>query len=853
MLVGQNPGTNEDLYGKPFVGQAGRYLDSLLFSAGIPRESVCVTNIVKCLTPHNRAITPAEIASCSPWLDIEVNLVAPRIIVAMGAATIYHFLGAGSGTVEHLHGKPIEKDGRIILPAYHPAAALHNPTLLRQCSDDFQVLRGLAKGASWRDYHVMDEYPDPCYEVADTPAKIKQMVSQINDAGEFAVDTETCRGRLWSAQFSACPGTAWFLPISEEESTYRVDLTGYQATAIVHFYLHDVQYLRIADDRFMDTMSMSYHLGLPQGLKELASRLCGIQMVNYNEVVRPVQEELSLEYLLKAACKDLPAPPETEETKWNNKKGELVTRKKKPWHISRKIKSILDDYAENPLTDLWDRWRSIPGIERSALDRIMGPMPQASLMDIPFPDAVRYAARDADATLRVYYKLLQLIQKMDLDFVLNMDLRVLPMASSMMQNGMAVDLEHYRKLSEDYDIRMRVQAAELAGEVGHAFNPASSDQVAAVVYGELGFKPTAFTPTKEVSTDDSELKKTKHPVAQGIIQYRGLLKLKTTYADNMIRSAHPDTDGVPRIHTVIKTTRVETGRWSSAKNDDGEGANLQNIPTRNTESKAIKNGFIAPLGKVLAEGDLAQIEMVCLAHLSNCKRLVELFLRGGDPHTEMAATVFGVSLEEAAQSKYRYPVKRLNFGIAYLIGPQGLSNQIQEYISDLKIAGEPVEIEPWDVPTCEKFIAEWYRLNPEVKDFQLEMAAMARRYGYVNDIFGRMRYIPEITCPIRSVQEAGARQAANLPVTASAQGILKMAMWRLWEQLPYTEWADQVRFLMQIHDSLVMEITDNKDIYKSYLRWMDDIVRNVVYLRVPVKMDYKVGKRWGELVKVKLS
>jgi DNA polymerase-1 len=141
---------------------------------------------------------------------------------------------------------------------------------------------------------------------------------------------------------------------------------------------------------------------------------------------------------------------------------------------------------------------------------------------------------------------------------------------------------------------MRVKVAELAGMVGHPFNPASSLQVADVVYKELGFKPTATTATGLVSTDDAELKKTGHPVAKGIIQYRGLLKLKSTYADNMIRSAHPDENGVYRMHTVLKTTRVETGRLSSSKDDNGEGANLQNIPTRNKEGKAIKNGFIAP-------------------------------------------------------------------------------------------------------------------------------------------------------------------------------------------------------------------------------------------------------------------
>jgi DNA polymerase-1 len=219
----------------------------------------------------------------------------------------------------------------------------------------------------------------------------------------------------------------------------------------------------------------------------------------------------------------------------------------------------------------------------------------------------------------------------------------------------------------------------------------------------------------------------------------------------------------------------------------------------------------------------------------------------------MAAKIFGLPMpkykkgdpDEAAKSKYRYPIKRLNFGIAYLIGAKGLSNQILEYIADLEMEGEPVEIEPWDEKTCEKFINEWYKLNPEVKDFQMAMAAMARRYGYVKDKFGRMRYIPEVSCPIKSIQEAGLRQAANMPVTATATGIIKISMGQLWRDLPKTEWSKHVKFLLQIHDSLLIEITDDESVYKPYARWMEKIMTSVVSLKVPVGVDFKIGRQWG--------
>ena len=847
LLAGQNPGREEDFRGGPFLGAAGQYLDSLLFQARVPRDTVAITNLVKCLTPGNRQPSPAEIRACSKWLDLEVDAVDPYIIVAMGRPATVHFLGPDCGSMEQLNGKPIQLNGRVILPTYHPAAALHDTSKLRQCSEAFQALQGLVEGSTWRAFHVRDEYPDPDYRVADTPMLLKRMRDEAVESGEFGLDTEQCRGKPWSYQVSAYPGTGWFVSVKDGYKG-RVDFTTWPATAIVHYYLHDIRYVVLRDHGFVDNMVLAYLSGCPQGLKELGQRLLGVDMKSYREVVRPGQQEMSRHYLTEALRREWPDPPTLEETKWDNKKGEIVTRLKKPWHIHRKISKMLLDEAEDSSVDFWDRWRSIPAEERAVVESALGAMPESSLADIDRDEAVFYSVRDSDITLRVYHKLMQTIDKLGLNFVQYTDLGILPMVDSMMGNGMAVDLDHYRRLSEEYDHRMRLKAAELAAMMGHSFNPASSQQVATVVYNELGFKPTKFTTTGLISTDDAELKKTGHPVAEGVIRSRGIQKLKSTYADSMIKSAYPDQDGVPRIHTKLNTTRTETGRLSSSKDETGEGMNLQNIPTRNTESKAIKSGIVAPNGRILVEGDLGQVEMRVQAHLANCKGLIELFNRGGDPHTETAARLFGVSLEEAAQDKYRYPTKRAGFGIIYLIGPHGLSTQINEYIADLKMDGEPVEIEPWDEERCGKFIEEYYGLYPEIRVYQRSQLAHARRRGYVQDMFGRIRYIPEVNCPIRSVQEAGARMAANMPIQASAQGLIKMAMVEIWDELPSTEWED-AKTLLQIHDSLLFEVLDDEDFIRGFLPWVRGIMTGVAKLAVPIEVDFKMGKAWGSMEK----
>ena len=298
MFVGQNPGFHEDQQGKPFIGAAGEYLDSLLFQARIPRDSVAIANLVKCLTPSNRQPSPAEIKACSKWLDLEVETVDPYIIVTMGVPATRHFLGPDCGSMEQLNGKPIQLDGRIILPMYHPAAALHDTAKLRHCSEAFQSLQGLMEGATWRAFRVRDEYPNPDYRVADTPALLKKMRDEAIESGEFGLDTEQCRGKPWSYQVSAQPGTAWFVPLPDNFKG-RVDFTDWNAIAIVHNYLYDIQWVELRDHGYIDSMCLAYLVGEAQGLKELGHRLCGVDMVSYREMVRPGQQALSLDYLNK--------------------------------------------------------------------------------------------------------------------------------------------------------------------------------------------------------------------------------------------------------------------------------------------------------------------------------------------------------------------------------------------------------------------------------------------------------------------------------------------------------------------------------------------------------------------------
>jgi len=858
MFVGEAPGQDEDLWGyEPFVGRAGQQLNSLLLQIGLSRETAYLTNTIHCHPPHNRDPKPSEVKACSHWLDLEIELVNPHIIVAMGAPAIRRFLGDTAGTVEHLHGKPVAVQVgsavRVVLPCYHPAAGLRVTAHLRHLYDDFQVLRGLAGGRDLADYRVVDEYPEPDYRVVDTPELLAEMADDIMDSGQFAIDTETWkRGvELWSTQISARPGTSWFTPVRVGYGRDRVDLTKFGAHVIVHNYLFDVQWLVITDGRFTDSMVQAYLLGLPQGLKELASRLCGMAMITYSEMVRPGQRKLSVDYLTEAISRDWPDPPEVEEVKWDNKAGKIVTKIKHPWHITRKMKKILADSVDNLDIDPYDRWRHVDQQERVEVEKALGIMPESSLADIKFEDAVQYACRDSDATIRVKLKMDGLIREAGLGLVLNsIDLACLPEVYDMMQNGMTVDIPYLKELSKHYAEGMDRAAFLAAAKVGHPFNPSSSKQVATVIYEELGFKPTKRTATGLISTDDRELKKVSHPVVSDILEYRRLNKNKGTFADSLVNNAVPhEVDGqtVYRVHTTLKVTRTETGRLSSS-----EPVNLQTMPVRSEEGRKIRGGFSFTPGYKGLAGDFIQQEMKLQAHEAQCRSMIDVFLRGDDLHTDTAAQIFGVPIDVAEKIQYRYPAKSTNFGIIYLISAKGLYEKIHEDAADIIVDGKPLDVSEWTLDSCERLISDWYRLRPEVRDYQMERIAFARRHGYVVDIFGRKRYTPEVTCPIRDIREAGERQVVNFAIQAGSQGITKLAMASAWKSRNRLYSPEDVRFLMQIHDELMLEIKGDEEFVLEIAKWLKGIMDNVVMLSIPMISDVKVGYRWNSMEKLEL-
>jgi len=303
--------------------------------------------------------------------------------------------------------------------------------------------------------------------------------------------------------------------------------------------------------------------------------------------------------------------------------------------------------------------------------------------------------------------------------------------------------------------------------------------------------------------------------------------LKRTYADALVKLAVVDEQGEPRIHTELLVTRTETGRLAS------KSPNLQNQPVRSEDGLKIRKAFVAPKGGILLAPDWSQQEMMMIAHLSQCQSLIDVYLRGGDIHADTQMKVFG-----SADKKYRRPAKNINFGVIYGISGHGL----YEYM----LKDGATEFTEED---CERFLVEFYKANPEVRDWQDSTIAFAKRKGYVVDIFGRRRFIPEVHCPIKKVKATGERMAINMPVQGGCVTITKLGMIWAWNNLDL--WGGSLHPNLQIHDEMLLELLQ-PELMMDVARWLKHGLENVVELSMPLKVDVKAGERWGEMEELEL-
>ncbi|MCD6045579.1 MAG: polymerase [Gammaproteobacteria bacterium] len=432
--------------------------------------------------------------------------------------------------------------------------------------------------------------------------------------------------------------------------------------------------------------------------------------------------------------------------------------------------------------------------------------------------AAAYAAEDADVTLRLHHYFYPRLQQQPvlLKVYETIEEPVIKVIARMEQIGVLIDGEKLQQQSIAFEKQLRELEESAFKLSGTSFNINSPKQLQEVLFEKMGLPILEKTPTGQASTAESVLQELAHdfPLPKIILEYRSISKLKSTYTDTLPLQINPYTG---RVHTSYHQVGAATGRLSSSN------PNLQNIPTRNVEGQRIRQAFIAPPGYVLLDADYSQIELRIMAHLSQDEGLRKAFAEGLDIHCATAAEVFGVE-RDAVTSLQRRHAKAINFGLIYGMSAFGLARQLDV-----------------DNNTAKRYMDLYFERYPGVARYMEQTRLLAREQGYVETIWGRRLYLPDIQSKNKGLQRAAERAAINAPMQGSAADIIKQAMIRVDAAIVKDHIA--ARMIMQVHDELVLEVRkDHLELAQSALR---TAMEGVAQLSVPLVVDMGYGDNWG--------
>ena len=440
---------------------------------------------------------------------------------------------------------------------------------------------------------------------------------------------------------------------------------------------------------------------------------------------------------------------------------------------------------------------------------------QKTFNQIPLETAAHYAAEDAHVTYRLYEVLSSKLQAHPelVNILHNIEVPVARVLTQMEENGIELDLAFLDQLGGEFSNTMQNLENQIMEIAGESFNVSSPKQVGEVLFEKLGLKGGKKTTTGQYSTSESVLEKIEHPIAQLILEYRGLSKLKSTYTDGLCKQANPDTH---RVHTSYHQALTATGRLSSTD------PNLQNIPIRAEIGRQIRKAFVAPEGRVLLAADYSQIELRLMAHLSQDEALLDAFIHGQDVHRRTAAEVLGIALEDVTNDQRRQ-AKAVNFGLLYGMSEFGLIRQLG-----------------FTRQESQDYIKQYFHRYPGIYDYMQRTRQVALEQGFVETLLGRRLYTPDIDARNMMVRKAAERAAINAPLQGSAADIIKMAMIEVDKMLP----KDQAKMLLQVHDELVFEV--DEDIADELAPKLAEVMQSVLQISVPLVVEVGKGKNWDE-------
>ncbi|MEJ8796237.1 DNA polymerase I [Trinickia caryophylli] len=444
---------------------------------------------------------------------------------------------------------------------------------------------------------------------------------------------------------------------------------------------------------------------------------------------------------------------------------------------------------------------------------------QIGFDEVPLETAAEYAAEDADITFQLHTALYPQVEAEPglLHVYRDIEIPTSRVLRKMERNGVLIDSERLRQQSNEIASRLIQLEAEAYTLAGGEFNLGSPKQIGQIFFERLQLPVVKKTPSGAPSTDEEVLQKLAedYPLPKLLLEHRGLSKLKSTYTDKLPRMVNPDTG---RVHTNYAQAVAVTGRLAS--NDP----NLQNIPVRTAEGRRIREAFIAPPGSKIVSADYSQIELRIMAHISGDESLLRAFSQGEDIHRATAAEVFGVTPLEVTSDQRRI-AKVINFGLIYGMSSFGLA-------SNLGITRDAAKL----------YIDRYFARYPGVARYMDDTRASARQKGYVETVFGRRLWLPEINGGNGPRRQAAERAAINAPMQGTAADLIKMSM------IAVQDWLERERaaslMIMQVHDELVLEVPDSE--LPTVREKLPQLMCDVAELKVPLVAEVGVGTNWEE-------
>ena len=445
---------------------------------------------------------------------------------------------------------------------------------------------------------------------------------------------------------------------------------------------------------------------------------------------------------------------------------------------------------------------------------------QLTFNQISLEEAGPYAAEDADITLRlhnaIWTKLKEIPELKNL--LIDVEVPLACVLSRMEQEGVLIDSQRLRQQSQDLATRIAELESEVHEEAGEPFNLGSTKQLQHVLFEKMSLPIIKKTPKGAPSTSEDVLQELalEYPLPKKIMEYRGLTKLKNTYTDKLPKMINHRTG---RVHTSYHQAVTATGRLSSTD------PNLQNIPIRNEEGRRVRQAFVPREGNKFVAADYSQIELRIMAHLSGDKGLLDAFAHGKDIHKATASEVFGVPLDEVT-TEQRRSAKAINFGLIYGMSAFGLSKQL-------------------NIPRNEaqKYMDLYFERYPGVLEYMDSTRESAKDKGYVETVFGRRLYLPDIKASNGARRKGAERAAINAPMQGTAADIIKMAMIKVDDWIRKNA-SDDVTMMMQVHDELVFEIKEDK--VETYVSTITALMESAATLNVPLVVEAGVGENWDE-------